>query len=107
MFNHFIPPTVPSFTNLMTHNAFTSRLDFFAEFTPIHTARKTDEQIDAAFTLFYGARDVDVTDPMTQGLITLLVQKGLLDANRVSVLLAPIPITTRGAINPETGAITT
>lgn len=103
--NQESPVTVTS-TALMTHNAFTSRLDFFTEFTPIHTARKTDEQIDAAFTLFYGAKDVDVTDPMTQGLIGLLVQKGLLQANRVADLLAPISITSRGAINPVTGEIT-
>jgi hypothetical protein len=93
-------------TAIMTHNAFTSRFDFFTEFTPVHAARKTDDQIDAAFSLFYGAKDVNVTDPMTQALIGLLAQKGLLQPARIPELLAPLPITTRGAIDPETGAIT-
>lgn len=92
----------PATTPIMTQNAFTSRFDFISEFTPIHAARKTDEQVDAAFTLFYGAKNIDVRDPLVTSLLQMFVAKGLLTANRVSELTQELPTDVRGALDPAT-----
>lgn len=91
-----------STTPIMTQNAFTSRFDFIGEFTVIHAARKTDEQVDAAFTLFYGAKNIDVRDPLVRTLLEMFVAKGLLAANRVKDLLQELPTDVRGALDPVT-----
>lgn len=107
----FAPPAVQPepevrMTPLMTQEAFVSRLDFLTEFVPVNAARRTDDVVDAAFVRLYGARNVDVRLPLAQQLLGLLVMKGLLAAPRVPVLLQPIPLSTPGAIDGRTGAIT-
>lgn len=101
-------PVLPAieYTPLMTQEAFVSRLDFMTEFVPVNAARRTDDVVDAAFVRLYGARNVDVRLPLAQALLGLLVMKGLLAAERVPTLLQPIPLTSPGAIDPRTGAIT-
>lgn len=100
-------PVLPiELTPLMTQEAFVSRLDFLTEFVPIHSARKTNDVIDAAFVRLYGARNVDVRLPLTQQLLLILVSEELLNPDRVAVLLEPISIRSTGAINPITGEIT-
>lgn len=92
------PPAPPTTTPRMTHLAFQRRFDFFAEFRPIHEARKTDADIDAAFALFYSSQEVDVEDPMTLTLIGLLAMKGYLTNDRLVELLEPLPRDEKGAL---------
>lgn len=107
----FAPPTAQpdpgsQTTPLMTQEAFTSRMDFFDEFVPINSARKTDPEVDAAFVRFYGAMNVDVRLTLVSNLLGLLVYKGLLAPERIAPLLEPIALSAPGAIDPRTGAVT-
>ena len=100
-------------TPRMTHFAFQSRLTMDEDIA-LELALPTSPVLRVAMRRFNAALDVDVSLPETQQLIGLLATTPRADnpavmivaPARIPTLLAPKPITERGAINPLTGYVT-
>lgn len=100
-------------TPRMTHFAFQSRLTM-DEDVALELALPTSPILRVAMRRFNAALDVDVSLPETQQLLGLLATtpratdplQMVVAADRLPALLAPKPITERGAINPITGYVT-
>lgn len=92
-------------TTKMTHFAFLSRLTL-AEHLAIEEAMPTSALLRVAKQRFDAAREVDVGIEETQMLVGLLVQSGLIKAERAAEILSHMPLSQRGAIHPETLEVT-
>lgn len=92
-------------TPLMTHFAWLSRLTL-EEHVSIEEAMPSSPLLRVAKQRFDAAREVDVSLPEVQQFVGVLVQMQLLAAERAPDLLAPKPLTERGAIHPTTHEIT-
>jgi hypothetical protein len=94
--NKFSSPA-PAMSSMMTHLYFLSRMTR-EERIAIRTAAQTDPILNDAMMLFERAREVNVSLSMTQQLVGYLAMIGLLQPERVPVLLAPAPTSDDGVL---------
>lgn len=99
------PEPVVLTTPLMTHYAFNERLTL-DEDVALEVALPSSPLLRVALRRFQNAKDVNVSLPETQQMVGLLAQMGIVASERIPILLALKPLSERGAIDPNTGAIT-
>lgn len=93
-------------TPLMTHTAFLRRLND-EEKQRFDALLQGSWQARQAYREFEAALNIDVNDPELQRFVGAFVLTGVItDPARVPELLAPIPLNTRGAINPTNQEVT-
>jgi len=102
-------------TSMMTHLAFNERLTLDEDIA-LEVALPTNPPLRAALRRFEIAKEVNVALEATQqfvGLLATTLRVGepeggatIVPLARIPALLAPKPITERGAINPITGYVT-
>lgn len=102
-------------TSMMTHLAFNERLTIDEDIA-LEVSLPTNPLLRVALRRFEIAKEVNVALEATQqfvGLLATTLRVGepeggatIVSLARIPVLLAPKPITERGAINPITGYVT-